>query len=172
MRDEFMRMLYEQYFDVIKKYCLPKLSFDEDSALDCAHAVFDLAEKQYEKLKDHPNVPGWLMTTAKHLVHKRWRKNVKEATSRIPLELAAALPDNSDPFDAVELPQSEIERITGAVLSGLDEKEREYYTLCYVENASFAEIARRLGVSEAAARAKLARITMKLKKRIIYFLNE
>lgn len=172
MRDEFMRMLYEQYFDVIKKYCLPKLSFDEDSAEDCAHAVFDLAGERYEKLRTHPNVLGWLMLTAKHLVHKKWRRNVKETASRIPLELVIALPDQRDPFDEVELPQKEIERITGAVLSGLDEKEREYYTLYYVDNVPFRDIAARLGGSEAAARAKLSRITMKLKKRIIYFLNE
>ena len=172
MREEFMRMLYERYFDVIKKYCLPKLSFDEASASDCAHAVFDLAEKQYDKLKDHPNVPGWLMTTAKHLVHKRWKKNVKEAANRIPLELAAAIPDGRDPFDAVELDESEIERITGAVLSGLDGKEREYYELYFKQNLSFADMASRLGVSEKAVRAKLARIKLKLKQRIIYFLNE
>ena len=172
MREEFIRELYERYFGTVFKYCLPKLSFDEDAASDCAHAVFDKAGEQYEKLRTHPNVLGWLMVTAKHLVHKRWTKNVRDAKRNLPLELASALPDSRDPFDAVELNDEEIGRITGAVLSGLDQKETEYYRLYYTEGRSFSEISEAMGVSEKAVRAKLARIKLKLKKRIIYFLNE
>lgn len=172
MREEFVRKLYEQYFDVIKKYCLPKLRFDEDAAADCAHAVFDEAAKQYERLAEHPNVLGWLMVTAKHLLHKRWRRSARETARNLPLELVTALPDSSDPFDAVELPDSDIARITEAVLSCLDEREKQFYGLCFKKNLPFPEIAARMGVSEKAARAKLARIKLKLKQRIIYFLNE
>ena len=171
MREEFIRELYEKYFDTVKKYCLPKLSFDEAAASDCAHAVFDKAGEQYEKLKDHPNIPGWLMVTAKHLVHKRWTRSAKEASRSIPLELAAAIPDSRDPFDAVELSEAEIRRITAEVLSGLDAKERELYELCFVKNLPFSEIAGESGMTEKAARAKLARIKLKLKQRIIYFLE-
>ncbi|MCR5809340.1 MAG: sigma-70 family RNA polymerase sigma factor [Clostridiales bacterium] len=172
MRDEFVRELYEQYFDVIKKYCLPKLGFDEDAAADCAHAVLDRAEEQYEKLKSHPAILGWLLTTAKHLVHKNWKRSARETIRNVPLDLLTALPDSTDPFDAVELSEAEIRSITEAVLSGLDEREREFYRLCFRENRSFTEIAEMTGVSEKAARAKLARIKLKLKQRIIYFLNE
>lgn len=171
MRDDFMRMLYEQYFEVIKKYCLPKLRFDEEAAEDCAHAVFDKAGEQYEKLVDHPKVLGWLMLTAKHLVHKQWMKNARDAARNVPLELVTSIPDRSDPFDAAELPEEDIKRITDEVLSGLDERELAYYKLLYVEKLSFSEIGERFGVSEKAARAKLSRIKMKLKKRIIYLLG-
>ena len=171
MREEFVRDLYEQYFDVIKKYCLPKLRFDEDAAADCAHAVFDKAAEQYEKLKEHPNVLGWLMVTAKHLLHKSWRKSARDSARNVPLELVTAIPDGSDPFDAVELGDADIARITEAVLSALDEREKEFYVLCFRENLPFSEIAERMGVTEKAARAKLARIKLKLKQRIIYFLN-
>lgn len=172
MREEFIGMLYEKYFETVKKYCLPKLRFDEAAAADCAHSVFDEAYAQAEKLQQHPNPLGWLMQTAKHKLHKRWRSETRETARNVPLELAAALPDSRDPFDAVELPESEIRRITAAVLSGLDEKERQYYELCFVRSLPFAQIAREMGVSEKAARAKLARIKLKLKQRIIYFLNE
>ena len=171
MREEFLRKLYEQYFEVIKKYCLPRLRFDEDAAADCAHAVFDKAAEAYEKLCDHPNVLGWLMITAKHLLHKKWRKSARDSSRSIPLELVTAIPDGRDPFDAVELDDAEIARITEAVLSALDEREREFYVLCFKDNLPFAEIAARMGVTEKAARAKLARIKLKLKQRIIYFLN-
>ena len=103
MREEWLRDLYERYFGAITKYCLPKLGFDESAAADCAHAVFDRAGEQYEKLKDHPNVLGWLMVTAKHLVHKNWSKKSRESSKSVPLELITALPDPRDPFDAVEL---------------------------------------------------------------------
>lgn len=172
MREEFIGMLYEKYFETVKQYCLPRLRFDEAAAADCAHSVFDEALAHAEKLRSHPNPLGWLMQTAKHKLHKSWRSASRETARNIPLEIAAALPDSRDPFDAVELPESEIRRITGAVLSGLDENERRYYELFFVRSLPFAQVAREMGVSEKAARAKLARIKLKLKQRIIYFLNE
>ena len=103
MRDEFLRMLYEKHFETVFDYCLPKLGFDNDAAADCAHAVFDEAGKQYEKLANHPNLLGWLMTTAKHKLHKAWRRSTRERLRLIPLDLAEAVPDGGDPFAAVEL---------------------------------------------------------------------
>ncbi len=32
MREEWLRELYERYFGVINKYCLPKLGFDGSAA--------------------------------------------------------------------------------------------------------------------------------------------
>ena len=156
MRDEFLRKLYEQYFDTVFKYCLPKLGFDRDAAADVAHAVFDLADKKYEKLKEHPNIPGWMLTTAKHMLHKAWRRNTREAARSVPIELITSLPDSRDPFDAVELTDSDIRSITETVLSGLSENELSIYRLFYVDDLSFAETAERLGISEKAARARLA----------------
>lgn len=171
LKNEWLRELYERYFDTVAKYCLPKLGFDRDAAADCAHAVFDKAAEKYEKLKTHPNVLGWLIVTAKHVVHKRWTRNVREASRSIPIELAANIPDSRDPFDAVELSDGEIGEITAKVLSGLDEKETALYELCFIRNLPFSEIAEITGMTEKAARAKLARIKLKLKQRIIYFLE-
>lgn len=171
MNEEFIGMLYERYFETIKKYCLPRLRYDEDAAADCAHAVFEEARLHAGELEKHPNVPGWLMLTAKNKLKKSWKRSVAEAARSVSLELVTALPDRSDPFDAIELPESEIERMTGEVLSCLDPKEREYYDLFYGQKLSFAETGARMGVSEKAARAKLARIKLKLKRRIIYLLD-
>lgn len=166
MRDEFLRMLYEKHFETVFDYCLPKLGFDNDAAADCAHAVFDEAGKQYEKLANHPNLLGWLMTTAKHKLHKAWRRSTRERLRLIPLDLAEAVPDGGDPFAAVELTERDIERVTAVVLSGLSESELEIYTLFFRENLGFDKIAERLGISEKAARARLARVKAKLKSRI------
>ena len=171
MREEFIRDLYEQYFETVKKYCLPRLRFDEGAAAECAHAVFEEAERHYEKLRGHPKVLGWLIQTAKNKLKKSWRKSIRDAAREVPLELAASVPDGGDPFDAVELPESEIERITEEVLSCLDERERRFYDLFFKEGLSFEETGRMFGVSEKAARAKLARIKLKLKQRIIYLMD-
>ncbi|MBO4384830.1 MAG: sigma-70 family RNA polymerase sigma factor [Clostridia bacterium] len=170
MRDDFLRMLYEKHFETIFEYCLPKLGFDKDAAADCAHAVFDEAGKKYEKLRDHPNLLGWLMVTAKHKLHKAWRKNTRDTAKLIPIELAAAIPDPGDPFGAVELTDADIARITEAVLSGLGEGELEIYRLFYVEKLSFRETGERLGISEKAARARLARVKAKLKNRLAEYI--
>lgn len=172
MQDEFIAGLYERYFDLVFKYCLPRLHFDESSAADCAHAVFDAASEKREKLSRHPNVAGWLMVTARHMVHKRWTKDVKSAAESIPIDLLTALPDKHDPFDAIELTDSDVKQITEAVLSGLNENEALIYKLFYRDDLPFPEIAARLGISEKAAHARLDRVKAKLKQRIIYFLNE
>ena len=166
MRDEFLRMLYEKHFETVFQYLLPKLGFDEGAAADCAHAVFDKAGEKYEKLKDHPNVLGWLMTTAKHLLHKSWRKSARAAARSIPLELACAVPDGRDPYDAVELTDADIKSVTQTVLSGLKENELAIYRMFFVENRSFEDISKALGISEQAARARLARVKAKLINRI------
>lgn len=170
MRGEFLRELYEKHYETVFGYVLPKLGFDEEAAADVAHAVFDEAEKCFEKLKDHPNKLGWLMVTAKHKLHKAWRKKTRESSRNAPLELAAAIPDPRDPFDAVELTDDDIRSITEQVLSGLSPNEREIYGLFFVDGLSFAETAEKLGISEKAARARLARVKAKLKNRIIYFI--
>ena len=170
MREEFIRELYEKYFGIIVKYCLPRLRYDEDAAADCAHAVFDEALAHYDKLCVHENVLGWLMNTAKYKLRKRWSRNVREAARNIPLELAASIPDGGDPLDAVELDDAEIARITMEVLSSLKDNELEIYRLYYVDKLSFEETANRLGISEKAARARLARVKAKLKNRLIYYL--
>ena len=170
MREEFLRELYEKHYETVFSYVLPKLGFDEEAAADCAHAVFEAAGEKYEKLRDHSNLLGWLMVTAKHKLHKAWTRRTRAAAKSIPLELASAIPDPRDPFDAVELSDAEIKRITKEVLSGLSESETEIYRLFYADGLSFAETAERLGISEKAARARLARVKAKLKNRIIYFI--
>jgi RNA polymerase sigma factor (sigma-70 family) len=172
VQDEFIASLYERYFDVVFKYCLPRLRFDESAAADCAHAVFDAALEKREKLSRHPNPAGWLMLTARHMVHKRWTRDAKSAAESIPLDLLTAIPDKRDPFDAIELSDSDISRITEAVLSGLNENEALIYGLYFKEDLPIPEIAKRIGISEKAAHARLDRVKAKLKRRIIYFLNE
>jgi len=70
----------------------------------------------------------------------------------------------------VELDDAEIARITMEVLSSLKDNELEIYRLYYVDKLSFEETANRLGISEKAARARLARVKAKLKNRLIYYL--
>lgn len=170
MREEFLRMLYEKHFQTVFEYCLPKLGFDKDAAADCAHAVFDEAGKKFEKLADHPNLLGWLMVTAKHKLHKAWRRNTRDTAKLIPIELASAIPDAGDPFDAVELTDADITAITAEVLSGLSEGELVIYRLFFVDRLSFRETGERLGISEKAARARLARVKAKLKNRLAEYL--
>lgn len=172
MREEFIRGLYEQYFGLVYKYCLSKLRHDEDAADETAHAVFDSAAESWEKLREHPNILGWLMLTAKNLIRRRWRDGGRDKLRSIPLELIVSVPDPRDPFDSVELSDKDIAGITEQVLSGLSPAEREIYELFYRSNLPYPDIAEKLGISEAAVRARLARVKAKLMKRIIYFLGE
>lgn len=170
MGDEFVRQLYEKYYNIVFQYCLPKLHFDEQVAADCAHAAFDKAEAKYEKLQNHPNILGWLLRTSKNIIMKQWRSYKILAPKTISLELIAELPDNRDPFDMVELSSDDIDKICERLLSELKPEEHKMYLQYFCEKRTIQEIAAANGISDKAARAKLARIKIKLKEKIIYFM--
>lgn len=152
---------------MLYRYCLPELNFDEGAAADCVHAAFDIAEARYEKLIQRPNLRGFLFKTVKNMVHHHRRDNRRVYVAS--LDFIASIPDPCNPFDAIELTNADIERISGEVLSCLRPEERELHRLYYVENRSYADIAKAFGVSEKAIRARLARLKVKLKEKIIYF---
>lgn len=78
---EIIRNLYEQYYFLLYRYALPKVNFDNDAAANCVHAVFDVASKNIEKLRDHENIGGWMMRSLKNIIsdhYKAQRRRTKK----------------------------------------------------------------------------------------------
>lgn len=160
---EIIRNLYEQYYFLIYRYALPKVNFDNDAAANCVHAVFDVASKNIEKLRDHENIGGWMMRSLKNIIsdhYKAQRRRTKKETlfSRMTLKHDFSFelwPDNI-------FSDSEIQEIKNGILSLLSDNEKQIYHLFYVENKSVRDISDLLCISEAATKMRLMRLRNKI----------
>ena len=160
---EIIRNLYEQYYFLLYRYALPKVNFDNDAAANCVHAVFDVASKNIEKLRDHENIGGWMMRSLKNIIsdhYKAQRRRTKKETlfSRMTLKHDFSFelwPDNI-------FSDSEIQEIKNGILSLLSDNEKQIYHLFYVENKSVRDISDLLCISETATKMRLMRLRNKI----------
>lgn len=70
--DTFYEDLCDKYFNRISVYCRRLVKGQEqflDFVEECTQNTFLEARKQISKLKNHPNVEGWLYTTARNLIN-------------------------------------------------------------------------------------------------------
>lgn len=74
--DIFYEDLCNKYFERIYFYCKRLVKGQKqflDFAEECTQNTFLEAQKQISKLKTHPNVKGWLYTTARNLINNSYR---------------------------------------------------------------------------------------------------
>lgn len=74
--DPFYEDLCNTYFHRIFLYCRRLIKGQEqlsDFAEECTQSTFLEARKQISTLKNHPNVEGWLYTTARNLINNSYR---------------------------------------------------------------------------------------------------
>ena len=100
-------------------------------------------------LREPERARGWLLQIARRacIDHHRRQKTM----SPIPEDIPAPKEENQDRIDALH-----------CAISQLPEAFREPITLFYLNGHSSASVARTLGISETAARSRLARARLRL----------
>lgn len=164
--------LYEEYFDILFRYCAPKLDHDNDATDNCVHQIFDIAQLKIKQLRKHPNIGGWMYITAKNCIKMERRK--KKLYSRgldgdpdFLSTIASWLPIDDD---YASLNDDDIDKIKNKVLGLLDTEEYLMYHLYYEKHMSLPEIAQQLGISSGAARTRLYRVRIRIKDYIKKYL--
>jgi RNA polymerase sigma factor (sigma-70 family) len=135
-----------------------RLGGDAHGAADVAQVVFVAAAREASALARHASVTGWLYTTTRNAALNHMREEHRRKQRE------------RDAFTAGELlveasPRSEWERLTPVLDAAMDELEdddREAVLLRYFEGRGFAEIGRRVRLSENAARMRVDRALDKL----------
>jgi RNA polymerase sigma factor (sigma-70 family) len=112
---------------------------------DCWVETFISAMAAYPRLGSDSNVRGWLATIA----HRKALDEIRR-TSRRPR------PSDSLPESASDDPSGEIDEQLHAALASLPDKQRRAVTLRHLADLPYAEIARSLDCSEAAARRSVS----------------
>jgi RNA polymerase sigma factor (sigma-70 family) len=150
--------LVNRHIDMVYFVCRRELG-DAHLAEDASQAVFILLAKKADSLRGGSSLTGWLYQAARLCAHnarravRRRSKYETEAASQRPETMTAQTP-------AIE--QEEMEQAVHAGLARLNHREREVLLMRYFEKRSLRNVGVQLGVSEEAAKHRVARAVRKL----------
>ncbi|HEY2584671.1 MAG TPA: sigma-70 family RNA polymerase sigma factor [Tepidisphaeraceae bacterium] len=129
---------------------------DRHAAEDVTQAVFITLAKKARRLKRETALSAWLLVTTRFIALDHLRARARRA--RHERTAAQMAPTTQPPPDDAHW--QELEPHLDAALASLSASDRRAITLRYFEDLSPGEVARRLGLSDAAARQRVHRATV------------
>lgn len=120
-------------------------------AQDAAQMTFLLLAEKARKLRDHPNLAGWLYQTANFQASNLLKKEITRTRATASLDVSADT--HREPAPAVQPGE---EYLDDALLD-LREPEREAVVLRFFAGRSLREVGDAQGMSEDAARKRISR---------------
>jgi RNA polymerase sigma factor (sigma-70 family) len=158
-QDAFARLV--QRFGPLVYSAARRQSMDADAASDIAQAVFIVLIQKSAGIKAQ-NLAGWLVKTT-YLVAKQARRDSQRRRRR-ELIAASMVPSMSEPEPDSDADWEQIARMLDVALYRLPEKDRNVVSMRYLQQRSVAEIAQALALSETAARKRLERAIIRLRR--------
>lgn len=156
---EAFAQFYAVYFEQILAY-LARRVFDAEVALDLTAEAF--AQAYVGRAKFRGGAPGqaeaWIYKIAKRQLARYLRKGKLERRALNELGIQVPVVDDERRARIEELADLEWARdVLGVSLSRLSDEQRSAVQLRVVNELPFAEVARRLQISEEAARLRVSR---------------
>ncbi|BFH69882.1 DNA-directed RNA polymerase sigma-70 factor [Paenibacillus dendritiformis] len=168
-RDElFFHELCDAYFQPVYKYCR-KLANSRTELMDfadeCTQNTFLEARKQISKLKTHPNVAGWLFTTARNFINLSFRamylKNKYEVIMSD--DINDRVESRNNEIDQMIENAVDVDVLYHEVLTNLSPGEYELYADYYIKKMSIADLTRKYDVSANAITTRIYRVNKKIR---------
>ena len=154
MHSDILDELYRQYYGTALLYVL---SLCRDRAL-AEELVHDAFVKAYLSLPDDaPSFPYWLMKVCRNLWYDHARRQKHLSDEPVPEQADETTPETL-------LLQKEESAALWRGISRLDSADRELLVLYYFAARPLNELASLLGLSSAAARQRLHRARIKLRR--------
>jgi RNA polymerase sigma-70 factor (ECF subfamily) len=141
--------LIEQHGAALLRY-LRRL--DRSEAEDLFQEMALKALRSYRGLERATNLRSWLFAVATSVARDAARRSARRP-HRVPLEQAAAIAAESGSGYSIE-----------PLVAPLTPREREAIVARYIDDLPYVEIARRLGCSQVAARARVSAGIRRLRK--------
>jgi RNA polymerase sigma factor (sigma-70 family) len=158
VEDEF-GLVYARESEVVLLF-LVRRTFDVAVAADLTAETFALALCSWSRLRgrSEEEVRGWLFTVARRQVSRYLRRARVErrAVERLGVRVPLVYEDDLAAIEA-RAGLAALRAALGAELARLSEDQRVALQLRVVEDRSYPDVARVLGVSEQAARARVSR---------------
>lgn len=151
--------LVQRHMQLVYSVALRQLNGDIHLAHDATQVVFTALARKARALEHHSTLTGWLYVSthlaAAQLVRTEQRRRIRETTAEA-MNMNAT-PETGRVTDSL-LP------IVERVLIELKDRERDAIMMRFLEQRSFADIARALQTSEDGARKRVDRALEKLRK--------
>lgn len=156
--------LVGRHLNLVYSTCLREVG-NSQLAEDVTQIVFVILARKARTLSDKGSLAGWLFQTARFTVRNVLRQEERRqqreqsvaevVTQQLQPSASTGEPETEDPWP-------EIERCLHDALGNLKAGEREAILLRFFSNKSLREIGATLGISEDAARMRIARSLKKL----------
>lgn len=154
--------LVGRHVGFVYRTALRVLDGDVHAAKDVSQSVFiDLASKA-SILENRPSLTGWLHTSTVYAATKA----IRSARRRHAREQEALMMQEPSQTDGPGIEWERLQPDLDALLLELKEPDREALLLRFFRQCSFAELGRKLGVTDNAARMRVERALDKLRNRL------
>jgi RNA polymerase sigma factor (sigma-70 family) len=130
---------------------------DVQASEDIAQEAFLRAWQQLSRLHSHTSFLPWLRQITRNLARDWLRSQRGRPMTGEMAEIAIGMAADPAPEPAQQLVALEEERAATEIISSLPEDSRETLLLFYREGQSSQQVARLLGISDAAVRKRLSR---------------
>lgn len=155
------KSLWCEYEPYIRKFCAYRLSELPDSVDDCVQEVFLAFALALRKEKEIRYPKAWLTKTANNIALDMLKKEKIKAKQSISLcsiqDISVSLPEPEE----AKLCEKQLLLAKDAFLASLSEEERTLFEARFVLKLSSKQLAKKLGISESAARKRVFRLRSK-----------
>lgn len=168
--DKYLKDVYE-FCRYITRYKEEFTYIVEESTQE----TFLEAKIQIKKLKNHPNIKGWLYVTARNFVNNATRKHYTKNKYEIGIhnEIACSHISVEDKLEKKIEDKIDVSKVKKDILKQLKKTDYQFYTDYFVKKMSIMEMAVKYGVSVSAIYTRIHRLKIKIKKMAEeYFINE
>lgn len=152
-------MFYVRYEVIIAAFLVRRTS-DPELAADLTAETFAQAVVGAHRFRDEgqPSAIGWLLGIARHLLARTWQRGraERQACERLGLEPVIYSDESLERVEALADASAAESALLGA-LEQLPNSQREAIRAHVLDELSYAELARQLGVAEATVRQRVSR---------------
>lgn len=151
--------LVKRHVDLVYGAAMRAAWGDATLAEDLTQTVFTAMARQAGELSKHPVLSGWLYKYARNLAANHHRADQRRR-NREQASIKMNTPDTSAEADSL---WEEIKPVLDDAMDGLNDKDRDAVVLRFYEEQSLRDVGAALGLSENAARMRIARALTKLR---------
>ena len=159
--------IYEKYFDDIYRFCFYRSNSNQYDAEEATKLTFDVVWRDWQTVKEYPpdRFTAWLYGVAKNKI-KEIRRDQPPSTESTSEEWCRALIDEESMRNEPLEEEEEYQRFTQYVRQiqlHLKPKEWQLFRMRVIKKMSHADIGKKFGISENAAKLRWARLQDKLR---------
>ena len=149
--------LYKAYAQQMRGVCRRYVN-DEQTVDDVLHDAFVIIFTSFDRLRDERRAEAWMTAITRNVASKC--KDRMAAVTKVPIEEAAVIPQQTEPQDVRGVPLSEVIRM----IDRLPEGYGQVFRLSVFEGMSHKDIADMLGIEPHSSSSQLARAKKMLRR--------